>query len=59
LLPRYGDVAVLLHWSMALLIISLLAFGKFTATLDETSALYTVPHGNISPLASRTSCSTC
>lgn len=39
-LPRYGDVAVLLHWSMALLIIGLLGFGKFTASLDESSALY-------------------
>lgn len=39
-LPRYGDCAILLHWTMALLIIGLLAFGKYTERLDPTSALY-------------------
>lgn len=39
-LPRYGDCAILLHWTMAVLIVGLLAFGKYTHTLDPTSALY-------------------
>jgi len=36
---RYGDVAVGLHWLIALLIISLLAVGKFMTGLDEGDPL--------------------
>lgn len=39
-IPRYSDVAVLLHWMMALLIIGLLAFGKYTHSLDPSSGSY-------------------
>ncbi len=32
---RYGDVAVIFHWLIALLIIGLLAIGKYMASLDD------------------------
>lgn len=32
---RYGDVAVIFHWLIALLIIGLLAIGKYMGSLDE------------------------
>ncbi|MBX2885761.1 MAG: cytochrome b/b6 domain-containing protein [Granulosicoccus sp.] len=33
---RYGDIAVLLHWLIALLIIGLLAIGKYMVSLEES-----------------------
>lgn len=33
---RYGDVAVLFHWLIAMLIIGLLAIGKYMVSLDDT-----------------------
>lgn len=38
-LPRYNDVAIGLHWAIALLILGLLAFGKFMTGLAEDDPL--------------------
>jgi len=38
-LPRYNDVAIGLHWAIALLILGLLAFGKFMTGLDRDDPL--------------------
>lgn len=36
---RYSHVAIVLHWLIAVLIIAMLAAGKFMTSLEETSAL--------------------
>lgn len=36
---RYGDVAVIFHWLIALLIIGLLAIGKYMGSLDENDPI--------------------
>ncbi|MCV0426102.1 MAG: cytochrome b/b6 domain-containing protein, partial [Roseibium sp.] len=33
----YGHIAILFHWTMALLIIGMLAFGLYLTTLDQTA----------------------
>ena len=36
---RYGDIAVIFHWLIALLIIGLLAIGKYMGSLDENDPI--------------------